>query len=523
MRARSAREGSRQDRSADGRSARPTREQLRRENERLRQENEQLKRQNTEQQKQIANAEEQIANAEEQIANAEEQIADLERQLAARKKNSTNSSKPPSSDGLAGEQRPRHRHRKSKRKAGGQPGHMGQDRPLDPEPDRIVPVLPAECIHCGAGLPQQDWEVQTVGALQRHQVVDLPPIEPVVTEYQYPKVLCLSCGKGTRAISAPEIPSGQGEQLTALIAYLTIVRKMTRRDVEGLLQDLLHLSLSVGTIQKAWEETSDAVQAPYQELEQELKRQPVVHSDETGSRTKGDKRWIWVFCAASFWFYRITASRGAEVLVQVLGDVFGGILCSDRHAAYLKYHHGLAQFCWAHLKRTLLGIQNFSKTSDAECFCRDVLAVLARLFRLWRRFQAPDRGGGLLSRSELILKVLPLEKKIFHIAERYLDSDDREVRNLALALFQHADKLYTFTEKDGVDPTNNVAERALRHAVLLRKISYGNRSAKGEIAVARLLTITQTCKLQQRPILPYLVDAVRCHRRHQPLPSLIAP
>src|SRR5450631_2034172 len=178
MRARSAREGSRQDRSADGRSARPTQEQLRRENERLRQENEQLKRQNTEQQK--------------QIANAEEQIADLERQLAARKKNSTNSSKPPSSDGLAGEQRPRHRHRKSKRKAGGQPGHMGQDRPLDPEPDRIVPVLPAECIHCGVGLPQQDWEVQTVGALQRHQVVDLPPIEPVVTEYQYPKVLCPS-------------------------------------------------------------------------------------------------------------------------------------------------------------------------------------------------------------------------------------------------------------------------------------------------------------------------------------------
>src|SRR5450759_4214622 len=114
-----------------------------------------------------------------------------------------------------------------------------------------------------AGLGSTDrWR-----ALQRHQVVDLPPIEPVVTEYQYPKVVCPSCGKGTRATIAPEIQSGQGEQLTALIAYLTIVRKMTRRDVEGLLQDLLHLSLSVGTIQKAWEETSDAVQAPYQELE----------------------------------------------------------------------------------------------------------------------------------------------------------------------------------------------------------------------------------------------------------------
>ena len=112
-------------------------------------------------------------------------------------------------------------------------------------------------------------------------------------------------------------------------------------------------------------------------------------------------------------------------------------------------------------------------------------------------------------------------RPVLEHAQVHEETDDREVRNLALALFQHSDKLYTFTEKDGVDPTNNVAERALRHAVLLRKITYGNRSATGEIAVARLLTITQTCKLQQRPILPYLVDAVRCHRRRQPVPSLI--
>ena len=135
----------------------------------------------------------------------------------------------------------------------------------------------------------------------------------------------------------------------------------------------------------------------------------------------------------------------------------------------------------------------------------------------------PGRGGdwrALLTRGELIEQSIPIQKKICRLAEKYLDSDDREVRNLARALYVHWEKLFTFIEQEGVEPTNNVSERAMRLFVLIRKITYGNRSAKGEIALARLLTVTQTCKLQQRPLLGYLLTAVHCHRRRQPAPSL---
>ena len=129
-------------------------------------------------------------------------------------------------------------------------------------------------------------------------------------------------------------------------------------------------------------------------------------------------------------------------------------------------------------------------------------------------------GERLLTRSELIQQSIPIQKKICRLAAKFLDSEDREVRNFACAIYEHWDKLFTFLEHEGVEPTNNVAERAMRLFVLIRKITYGNRSAKGEIALARLITVTQTCKLQQRPLLGYLLTAVHCHRRRQPAPSL---
>ena len=126
----------------------------------------------------------------------------------------------------------------------------------------------------------------------------------------------------------------------------------------------------------------------------------------------------------------------------------------------------------------------------------------------------------MLTRSELIQQSIPIQKKICRLAKKFLDREDREVRNLATAIYKHWDKLFTFLEHEGVEPTNNFSERVLRLFVLIRKITYGNRSAKGEIALARLLTVTQTCKLQQRPLLAYLLTAVHCHRRCQPAPSL---
>ena len=502
------------------RSNQASREQLHRENERLLRELEDLRRQ-------VAERDRQIAEREKQIADAEKQIADLERQLAGRKKNSTNSSKPPSSDGLAGEQRSRGRKHKSKRKPGAQPGHPGHHRPLVPsaEVSAIEVLLPKQCGYCGGSLPQQPGKAPTEGEPRRHQVTEVPPVKAHITEYQFPNVVCGRCGKATRAPLPEEIAGQFGPQLTALIAYWTVVCRLPRRLVEAMLADVLGIEISLGSTQKAWEEVSQAVAQPVQQLQEQLPREAVLNVDETGWRTNGDKRWIWALVAQQFVFYVVASTRGAEVLVSLLGAVYRGILCNDRWVVYLTYHSGRMQLCWAHLKRNILGIADYARSPSSQQFCRDALAIVARLFRLWYRFRGDlrDRRGNpqSLDRRQLLGKSIPLQKKLFALAEAHLDDADREVRNLATALFIHFQRLFTFLEVEGVEPTNNVAERILRTAVQWRKISFGNRSRNGEIATARLLTVTQTCKRQHRHVLGYLTDAVRSHRRQATAPSLL--
>ena len=515
MSARRARRVTQQGAGANGHrhSNQPSPEQLHRENERLLRENEELRRK--------------VSEHEKQIAEREKQIADLERQLAGRKKNSTNSSKPPSSDGLAGEQRPRGRRHKSKRKPGAQPGHTGHHRRLVPstEVSATKVLLPAQCGHCGGNLPQKPGEVTTEGESRRHQVTEVPEVKAHITEYQFPNVVCGDCGKTTRAPLPEEIVGQFGPQLTALIAYWTVVCRLPRRLVEAMLADVLSIEISLGSTQKAWEEVSQAVEQPVGQLQQQLPREAVLNVDETGWRTNGDKRWIWALVAQQFVFYVVASTRGAEVLVSLLGAVYRGILCSDRWVVYLSYHSGRMQLCWAHLKRNILGIADYARTPSARQFCRDALAIVARLFRLWYRFRGDlrDRRGNPqpVDRRQLIEKSIPLQKKLFALAEAHLDDADREVRNLATALFVHFERLFTFLEEEGVEPTNNAVERTLRTAVQWRKISFGNRSRNGELATARLLTVAQTCKRQQRNILGYLADAVRCHRHQAAVPSLL--
>ena len=310
-------------------TARWSREQLREEcgrregeNERLRQENEKLR--------------EKVVEQEKQIADAEKQIADLERQLAARKQNSTNSSKPPSSDGLAGEPREGGRRKKSRRQPGGQKGHPGAHRALAPAErvNEVRPVLPEQCRHCGHGLPQQVEQVKTIGEVQRHQVTEWPAIEARIIEYQCHRVVCPACGESTRAPLPAEAQSQSGPRLTALNAYLTVVCRMPRRVVEVVLGQVLGSPLSLGSTQNCWEEVSEAVAAPCQELEQQLKNEPVVNADETGWRNNGQKRYLWAFVAALYIYYTVATTRGSEVRMRVLGAVFGGILCNDRFSAY---------------------------------------------------------------------------------------------------------------------------------------------------------------------------------------------
>lgn len=457
-----------------------------------------------------------------ELIERDKKIADLERKLALRQQNSTTSSKPPSSDGMAGEQRLRgSRRRKSRRKPGGQPGHRGHWRGLAPlsRVDQVIEVFPPECRHCESRLSRH---MVTRDEPRRHQVTELPAMEAHITEYQCHCVVCPDCGKTTQA-ELPQDSQGQfGPQLTALIAYLTVVCRLPRRTVQELLEQVLAIPLSLGSIQNSWEEVSEAVANPCAEMERQLPNEPVVNSDETGYRTSGEKRWLWAVVATNFVFYKIALTRGAEVLVQLLGEVYAGVLCSDRCASYLKYHKGEGQFCWAHFKRNILGVLEIGKTTDAERFCRDALALHARLFRLWHRFRdGPGVRYGPLTRDQLIEKSIPLEKRFFALADRHLDSRDKDVANLARALLQHFERFFAFLRHEGVEPTNNVAERALRCAVQWRKISFGSRSAQGEVAVARLLTVTRTCRMQNRIPLNYLVNALRSHRRGLPVPSLL--
>lgn len=457
-----------------------------------------------------------------QLADAEKRIADLERQLALHQQNSTTSSKPPSSDGLAGCQRERGRRTKSRRKPGGQAGHPGHCRPLVPieQVQAVVEVFPDACRHCQHDLPARGRQV--IGAPRRHQVTELPPIEAHVTEYQCPSVVCPACGKRTQAPVPDEVVGQFGPQLTALIAYLTVVCRLPRRVVQTFLEGALHIPISLGSTHAAWEETSVAVAGPCEELEQALPQQPVLNGDETGSRTNGAKRQLWVLVAPLYVVYRIATTRSADVLIDLLGPVFAGILCSDRWASYPSYHKGLLQFCWAHFTRNIRSAQELAKTRAGKRFCREALALQARLFRLWHRFRGDHAGrGSPLTREQLIAKTLPLAKQFFALGKRYLDSADADVRNLATALFVKHQHFFVFIHHEGVEPTNNRAERALRCAVQWRKISFGNRSRAGELAVARLLTVTRTCHMQQLNALAYLTAAIRCHRRRQAVASLL--
>lgn len=481
--------------------------------ERLRRENERLRRE-------LAERERRLAEAAKEIADAKKQIADLERQLALRNQNSTITSKPPASDGLAGQQRVRGRRRKSRRRPGGQPGHPGHWRPLVSveRVNAVVDVVPESCRHCQHALRSRD----DVDDPRRHQVTELPPMAAHITEYRCHRRRCPECGKTTQAPLPDEVVGQFGPQLTALMAYLTVVCRLPRLVVQRLLEGALQIPVSLGSTQAAWEEASAAVAAPYTELQLALPDEAVLNADETGHRTNGDKRWLWTFVARTFVFYWIAASRGSDVLKALLGPSFAGVLGSDRLPSYLTYTVSQRQFCWAHVTRNLLSALDLATTPAAKRFCHEALALDRRLFRLWHRFRGdPDARGAPLTRAQLLDKVLPIEKRLFALGERHLNASNKDVRNLAKAFFVHHQHFFRFVHEDGVAPTNNAAERALRTAVQWRKIMFGTRSDQGERAVERLLTIVRTCQLQQLNALGYLTAAIAAHRRRQAPASLL--
>lgn len=445
----------------------------------------------------------------------DEEIQKLREKNASLQKDSTNSSKPPSSDRPGLKRYPKNGQNKSQRNPGGQPGHKGSHRQLIPteEVNKVITLLPKTCGGCQKSLPQDIEKVKIVGEPYRWQTTEIPLITPFITEHQAPQTQC-DCGYLNRAELPPEVASSQFDpRLTALIAYMTGVHRIPRRGIEVLLETLFSTPISLGSVQNLLEETSSALEPIDQQLKEVLPKEPVLNIDETGWKHKD---WLWIFVSRTFVYFQIAASRGSDVLKSVLGEFYNGIFCVDRFGAYTKYHKGLMQLCWAHLKRDILGVVQTSPSACAKAFAERLLSSKKDIFDRWYAF----RGGGI-TRSRLIEETIKARQAIRQCLEDYQDTRDKSVRRLARNLLKRYDHLFTFIFKEGVSPTNNIAERGIRPAVQWRKICFGNRSDNGRLLTARLLTVTRTCLLQGRNPFEFLVEAISSHRCGNPAPSLI--
>jgi transposase len=441
-------------------------------------------------------------------------IDELERKIALLTRDSSNSSKPPSSDGPGAKLRPRRPKKSKKRNPGGQPGHKGSNRDLVPveDVDRVIPVFPHVCNHCGAALGT-DASLAT-GKYWRHQVVDIPEPRADVTEYQLRCVRC-SCG----AENWPKIPqaarSGFGPRLTAFIAHLTGLHRVTRRGCQEITKTIFGIDISVGSVCRLHQEVSDSLAAAYTQVQQTLPKQPVLNIDETGWSTQGDRRWLWLLTSPMVAFYHVAASRGAKVLKGILGDEYKGTLCSDMYSAYSAFHKGSRQLCWAHIIRSIKGIKHGCRSPDAVKFSTWMLWETGRMFALWHVFKR-----GHVDRHTLVRKSVIIRSRMSRCLQLYCASSDRDVAKTAKSLLKNWHGLFTFLEYDGVEPTNNAAERGLRPAVMWRKICFGNQSDDGELLTARLLTTERSCILQGKNAFQFLVSSIEAYRKNLSAPSL---
>lgn len=444
----------------------------------------------------------------------DDELKELREKLARLKRDSNTSSKPPSSDGPAKPSLPPKP--PSGRKPGGQPGHKGHFRTMLPpeQVDRIVDHYPANCESCRRSFSSQPRrEAVDPECLQQ---TELPPLRPQVTEHRAHTLGC-TCGHLTHATLPADVRASQfGPRLAALIAHLTVTLRVPRRGVRDFLQQLLAVSISTGSVQALIEEASEALSAPVQELREALPQEPVINADETGWMKK---RWLWIFVTTRFVFFNVIASRGAKALIAVFGADYRGIFCVDRWQAYTSFHKGRMQICWAHLKRDLLGlIQLGALTKEPEpMLLGNALDQLrTELFGAWHQFR-----DGTISRAKLQEITAPTVAQFLSTLERGRLAEHKAARTLANGLWKRRDHLFTFLELEGVEPTNNIAERGLRPAVQWRKICFGNRSDAGALATSRLLTTLHTCRLTKKDPLVFLELCIRASRSGLPAPSLL--
>ncbi len=462
----------------------------------------------------------------EKLETQQAEVIAVQQQLLEKvNRTSKNSSSPPSVDppGFGKKQQKQ----KSSKKRGGQPGHSGKSRDLySIEKCRsVIEHHPTICKSCGVGISGEDANPY------RHQIVEIPPIEPIVIEHRLHQLTCGRCGTSTRATLPQEVnPSGYGVRVVATVALLSVVYRNSQRMVQSALADLFGIPMSLGTVNKLRQQASDAVASCVDEAKLYVQQQEVVGADETsfkqgnidGCNPEQRQAWLWVAVTPLVTFFEIALTRCTEAAKNLLGENFSGILTSDRHGAYNWVETEHRQLCWAHLRR------EFIKISERPGVSKELGTVLVKqqekLFELWHRVR-----DGTLARCDFVELVKDIRG---HIKAKLQEAADYEIgakEKTPLAktvptcrqLLKVETAMWLFVTSVGVEPTNNGAERAIRPAVIWRRTSFGSQTQTGSAFVARMLTVVTTLKSQQRNVLAFLTQAVLAAREDKQAPSLL--
>jgi transposase len=401
------------------------------------------------------------------------------------------------------------------KKPGGQPGHPPLMKVLVP-PERVqhfVKYVPERCAKCAAPLPTEarahDPEPK------RHQVAELPPVLVEITEHQGHGRTCPCCGAVTWATIPADVRSySVGAKLTGFMGLLAGVHGVSKRGIEELVEQAFDVSIALGTVSNREQELSAALAPAHAEARQAIAAAAVKHVDETGWKEAGKKRWLWVAALPSVVYFLIHPCRNLSALQRLVGEQFHGILCSDRWCVYDEWPSGMRQLCWAHLKR------NWEKQAErggaAQRLGAAWLELQSQVFELWHRFRDQT-----YTRPELGDRMAPLMLAMLTILESGRRSRDRVLARFCARLAEVFPDLWTFVVTEGVEPTNNHAERVLRRAVLWRRRSFGCHSAEGCRFVERILTVVQTLRQQKRSVLPFLTETIQAHRAGTTAPRLV--
>ena len=444
------------------------------------------------------------------VGGQQSRIAELERQVeqqaAKLATNSRNSSAPPSSDGPAV---PPRRRKKRGLRRGGQPGHEGATRALVAlaAVDEVVDCRPESCTACGALLLGED------ASPERRQIIDVPTPKIIVREYRLHRLICLACGSATKAEAPEGLPDSVfGVGLHALAALLVGRFRQSKRLVTELFEVVYGLSISPGSICAMEQRVAAALAEPVEEARAALRRAKVVGKDETGWRLLKAKAWLWVTATDSLAVFTIARRRSSQIVKQILGEAFAGVVCSDRWSAYTYLLQ--RQICWAHLLRDFTAMSERHRSAWhrqrlAEC-ARRVMAAYA------------ERQAGRISHDEMVRCLVPVRERTRRLLTWTANSaPGSKAQSMAREILKLEAHLWTFLDDASIPVTNNLCERLLRYAVIWRKLSYGCDSEAGARFVERILSVSASLQLQRRDVFAYLTAAIDAHFRGQPAPSIL--